>query len=378
MLKSVWLTKLIINSLSKKDSVLASYYNHISSLVNGNQGILYLLEPDNSISNVIQITDSTAFLLPDIGNDTDNDTDIVTLREIMSKRIPVYEGSRCMVPLFYDNVSAFGILCFDGISQPDSLDDIAEAAIAFSAVLYSEAMGSIAKSFHSTILSAQDLCVDYKTGKSVYRAVDHVDLEINSNEFTIIVGASGCGKTSMLNALGGMMQAAEGRIFYNENDITRFDEKERTAYRRDAIGFIFQRYNLISDLTAYENIEIAASLVNDPLPVMDVLKMVGLESKAKCYPSQMSGGEQQRICIARALVKRSKLLLCDEPTGALDTENATQVIKLLRNLVKTQGIPVVMITHNLSYVVLADHCLTMSNGKIVSEVYQPFPLEAPI
>ena len=142
------------------------------------------------------------------------------------------------------------------------------------------------------------------------------------------------------------------------------------------MGFIFQRYNLIGDLTAKENVEVASSIVKNALSAEEVLKMVGLENKIDSYPSQLSGGEQQRVCIARALVKKPKLLLCDEPTGALDTVNAASIIRILQNLAKESKIAVVMITHNPNYVVCADHCISMRNGCIVEEVFQPFALNA--
>ena len=171
------------------------------------------------------------------------------------------------------------------------------------------------------------------------------------------------------------MRPTGGSILWKGKDITVANDKELTLYRREKIGFIFQRYHLISDLTARENVEIAAAIVKNPLSADEVLEMVGLGEKANSYPSQMSGGEQQRVCIARALVKQSDILLCDEPTGALDTENAKQVISVLQKLTQQRGIPVMMITHNPCFSALAGHCITMSNGIIVEEVYQPFPLD---
>ena len=190
----------------------------------------------------------------------------------------------------------------------------------------------------------------------------------------MIFGASGSGKSSILNVLGGMLTASNGKVYYYDQDITNLNDEQRTDYRCNAIGFIFQKYNLISGLTVEENIKIASSLVKNPLSVNEVLEMVGLSGKEKKFPNELSGGEQQRVCIARALVKCSKILLCDEPTGALDSENSLRVMRIIQNIAKERGIPVVVITHNPNMVVFADHSITISNGQVVQDVFQPFPL----
>ena len=202
------------------------------------------------------------------------------------------------------------------------------------------------------------------------------NLEIKEGELVALLGASGCGKTTLINALGGMLEAASGSIFWKGKNIVGMSDKELTKHRKDNIGFIFQKYNLINDLTAEENIRIVASLVKNPLSASEVLDMVGLSDKAKKYPSQLSGGEQQRVCIARALVKRAEMIICDEPTGALDTENALQVVRILQGLTKEQGTPVLMITHNQNFSALADHGFIMKDGQIVDEFLQPFAISA--
>ena len=372
MIKSVWLTNLIISSLSDAGSLLYSYYTHLINLVNAKESLLCLREPDGADRTYIMISRSSACLLPI----PDGTLDGETAEAARQKREALLSNGTLYLPLFFENVDSFGIITVKNVSEMPGKESLESALIAFSSVLYAESMGSIVRSFHDTVMHTEKVCVDYQNGKLVNRVVKNVDLNIYEKEFTVIVGASGSGKSSLLNVLGGMLTPSRGKAFWHDTPISDMTEKERTAYRGSTVGFVFQRYNLISDLTAEENIKIAASLVKDPLPVSEVLEMVGLSDKAGSYPSQLSGGEQQRVCIARALVKRAKILLCDEPTGALDTENAASIIKILKNIAKNNAIPVVVITHNPSLVVLADHCITISNGMVVEDILQPFAFPA--
>lgn len=372
MMKSVWLSGLIVSSLNDAGSVLFSYYRHLRDAAGAERAMMVLTEPDDGERTYFLLSPRAACLTPEPGIRADESV----LAEVMRKKASAFDGDRLCCPLYYENISSFGALVFEGAAGDTDMGRLNEALVAFSMVLYSESMGSILRSYHDTVMRVEDLCVDYAQGRRIYRAVDRVSLDVCEKEFTVIVGASGSGKSSLLNVMGGMLTAAEGSVLWKGRDISRMTEKERTAYRGGTVGFVFQRYNLIGDLTAEENISLAASLVKDPLPAAEVLEMVGMKDRAKDYPSRMSGGEQQRVCIARALVKKAKLLLCDEPTGALDTENARHVITILQNIAKDQGIPVVMITHNPNLVVLADHCITISNGKIADDRLQPFALRA--
>lgn len=372
MLQSVWLTSLIIDSFSRSDSVVRSYFSYLNSFFDSDECVMFLEEPDRRGRTYIFINDHSACVLPFSKEEFPEDLILSAMKE---RRLKTYESKVC-IPLFFDNTASFGGIIMDEPLQLPSDDTTEKAIVAFGSIIYSEAMGSITESFHPTVVDIKGLCIDYRVGKLVNRAVNNVKLRICENEFTVITGASGCGKTSMLNAIGGMLTPTEGSILWNDVDIVKLNEKKRTAYRRDDVGFVFQRYNLIGDLTAEENVEVASSIVKNALSAKEVLKMVGLEDKLKSYPSQLSGGEQQRVCIARALVKQPKILLCDEPTGALDTVNAASIIRILQTLAKEKGIAVVMITHNPNYVVCADHCLLMRNGCIVEEVFQPFALNA--
>lgn len=371
MLKSVWLINLITKSMNDSGSVLSNYFSCLNEIVQADKSIICLKEPDEDIITYILITDS-ACVLPFSPSDVDNDA----VNRAMSSRKCIVCDDKLYASLYLENTDSFGVIVFEKPRGNFTNETLINPLIAFSTMLYSESMGSIIKSSHDTVMHTEKLCVDFTNGKIVNHVLKNVDLEIFEKEFTIISGASGSGKSTLLNVLGGMLTATSGKVWWHDKEITAMTEKEQTLYRGNTVGFVFQRYNLISDLTVEENVRIAASLVENPIPVTEVLDMVGLTDKAKSYPSQLSGGQQQRVCIARALVKRADILLCDEPTGALDTENAVHVISILKRISKEQGIPVIVITHNPSLVVLADHFIRISNGAIVDDRLQPFALSA--
>lgn len=213
----------------------------------------------------------------------------------------------------------------------------------------------------------------YTMGEVTINAVDGISFCIKQGEFAIVVGASGAGKTTVLNILGGMDSSSEGEVFVNNKDISKFNEKQLIEYRRYVIGFVFQFYNLVQNLTAKENVELAAQICKNPLNSEEALKSVGLLDRKNNFPSQLSGGEQQRVSIARALAKRPKLLLCDEPTGALDYNTGKQILKLLQDTCKKEKMTVVLITHNSAITPMADHIIKMKSGKIVKDVYNSSP-----
>ena len=213
----------------------------------------------------------------------------------------------------------------------------------------------------------------YKMGEVVINAVDGISFSIEQGEFAIVVGASGAGKTTVLNILGGMDNCTEGEIIVKGKDISKFSDKQLIEYRRFDIGFVFQFYNLVHNLTAKENVELAAQICKNPLDSEKALESVGLLDRKDNFPAQLSGGEQQRVSIARALAKRPGLLLCDEPTGALDYNTGRQILKLLQDTCKKEKMTVVLITHNSAITPMADHVIEMKSGKIVRDIYNENP-----
>ena len=214
----------------------------------------------------------------------------------------------------------------------------------------------------------------YRMGEVEIHAADGIDFEINRGEFVVIVGPSGAGKTTVLNLLGGMDTATSGSILVDGEDIAQYNQKRLTAYRRDDIGFVFQFYNLIPNLTALENVELALQICHDPLDAQEVLREVGLGDRLSNFPAQLSGGEQQRVSIARALAKNPKLLLCDEPTGALDYNTGKAILKLLQDMSRKQGMTVLVITHNQAIAPMADRVIKIKNGKVSSVACNPSPI----
>lgn len=217
----------------------------------------------------------------------------------------------------------------------------------------------------------------YKTGEVITKAVDGIDFTVNQGEFALIIGASGAGKTTVLNILGGMDTATSGAVYIDGEDISKWNKKQLTGYRRDDIGFVFQFYNLVQNLTALENVELALQICKDPLDAREVLTDVGLQDRMLNFPAQLSGGEQQRVAIARALAKNPKLLLCDEPTGALDYQTGKAILKLLQDTCRQKGMTVVVITHNMAIAPMADQVIRFKNGQVrnITRNSEPTPVE---
>ena len=218
-----------------------------------------------------------------------------------------------------------------------------------------------------------DVYKRYKSGSETVNALDGVSFSIEQGELCVVVGPSGAGKTTLLNVLGGMDRCSQGQIAVDDKIITDFGKRMLMLYRRHEVGFIFQSYNLVPNLTAVENLELVANLSDKAVDCMALLRLVGLEKRANLFPSQLSGGEQQRVAIARALVKKPKLLLCDEPTGALDYNTGRQILKLLQDTCKKEKMTVVLITHNSAITPMADHVIEMKSGKIVRDIYNENP-----
>lgn len=206
---------------------------------------------------------------------------------------------------------------------------------------------------------------EYITGETTIRALDDASFSVEKGELAVVLGASGAGKTTALNILGGMDVATRGQIVVDGNDITRYTEQELVGYRRTDIGFVFQFYNLVPNLTALENVELAVQVCKNALDASETLEKVGLKERKDNFPAQLSGGEQQRVSIARALAKNPKLLLCDEPTGALDYNTGKQILKLLQDTCRKENITVIIITHNSAIAPMADRLIRFKSGKVI-------------
>ena len=219
----------------------------------------------------------------------------------------------------------------------------------------------------------QDVCKYYQMGEQRIAAANKVSFHIEKGEFTVIVGPSGAGKTTILNMLGGMDTCDEGSIWLDGNEVSRYNQKQLTEYRRYDVGFVFQFYNIVQNLTALENVELASEICRDPLDAREMLKEVGLENRLNNFPAQLSGGEQQRVSIARALAKNPKILLCDEPTGALDYNTGKTILKLLQDTCRNTGRTVIVITHNQALTGMADRIIRVKSGTILSNEVNPNP-----
>lgn len=225
-------------------------------------------------------------------------------------------------------------------------------------------------------ISFKDVVKEYSMGEVKIQALKNTSFEIEKGELVVIVGASGAGKTTALNILGGMDTATSGSVIVDNKEITKLKNRELIKYRREDIGFVFQFYNLVQNLTALENVELASEICREPLGAAEALKSVGLEGRMNNFPAQLSGGEQQRVSIARALAKNPKILLCDEPTGALDYNTGKAILKLLHDTCRSTGTTVIIITHNQAICAMADRVIKIKNGKVTENSVNPEPLPA--
>lgn len=224
------------------------------------------------------------------------------------------------------------------------------------------------------ILRTENLSKSYQMGEIQVQALDKVSFSIEQGEFVVILGPSGSGKSTLLNIIGGMDKPTDGKVLMLDEDITNYDEKKLTEYRRNKVGFVFQFYNIMANLTAEENVELATEICENPLSVNEIIERVGLTDRREHFPSQMSGGEQQRVSIARAVAKNPDILLCDEPTGALDSNTGITILSLLKKVNEETGKTVVVITHNSDIAFMANRVIKMKSGKIIENYINPSPM----
>lgn len=228
-----------------------------------------------------------------------------------------------------------------------------------------------------TVLSIKNLTKHYGKGESLVKALDGLSFDVYKGEMLVLLGNSGCGKSTLLNIIGGMDSPTSGEVYFGDTNITSYKDRELTKYRKDKIGFIFQFYNLLPDLTALENVRLSIRGKDKKHEAEKTLKLVGLdEERMKHYPSQLSGGEQQRVSIARALVKHADIILCDEPTGALDDKTGRMILELLQDIVRKEGQTMIIVTHTTPIASMANRVITLRNGKIQKEVVNEKPMDA--
>ncbi|MBP1925922.1 putative ABC transport system ATP-binding protein [Sedimentibacter acidaminivorans] len=226
-----------------------------------------------------------------------------------------------------------------------------------------------------TILKVENLSKNYKMGEVTVKALDNASFEVSKGEFIVILGPSGSGKSTLLNIMGGMDTPSSGNVYFNNELLTTMNDKGLTQYRRNKIGFVFQFYNLMASLTARENVELATEICEESIDIEDVIESVGLKDRIDHFPSQMSGGEQQRVAIARAVAKNPQILLCDEPTGALDFETGISILKVLKDVNIKYKNTIVVITHNSPIAQMADKVIKMRSGKIIEIIENKNPIE---
>lgn len=371
--KSIWLRHLGITMLNQEDTPLSTACRYMTSLFGTETVLMYLRETTEEERKAILIYRGCASMYS-LSCEKDGKFSGV-IDKVLSDGQTVAEVGLFGIPMSCPQADRFGVLVFS-VENPDWDSKKAEAIQSFSMLVYLELMGGFLQSRNETVLEVRNICVRYGPAANARNVVDNVSLNIQAGELTVIMGKSGCGKTSLINVIAGLLTPQSGEVLWRGENICTMKGKRKTAFRRDSLGYIFQNYNLIGELTAEENIAVAAILSGKENSVKDVLALVGLDGKGKKYPRQMSGGEQQRVSIARALVKNASLLLCDEPTGALDTENAKHVMCLLQRIAREKRIPVIVVTHNPDYAILADHYIRINDGQVEEEYYCHFPYAA--
>ena len=393
--KAIWQ---LMNGLIKADNseiALSESLDCIIKTLNSEAGVVWLLDPkDNALHPIFSIGEVA---IKDMQVENGMGTEGVVTRD--NKPVMVSDTSKDPVlaatvneeygiktktfictPLNTTSKSVGCIMVLnktDGTMYDEEDLRLCEYMSTFAAMTIMENGINIDKGDKKEVLvKLENVKKSFANGDSELQVLKGINLELYKNEFCVVLGESGCGKSTLMNIIGGMDFISEGKFFVEGMDCSHLNEKELTAYRRDYIGFIFQSYNLMPNLTALENVRFIAELVDDPMPSEEAIAQVKLTDRSRNYPGQMSGGQQQRVSIARAIVKKPKLILADEPTAALDYQTSIEVLTVIENVVRTQGTTVLMVTHNREIAKMADRVIELKDGKVSSIRTNMYPLHA--
>lgn len=393
--KSIWQLMSELLKAENTERALSESLDIIVKALNSEAGTIWLLNPDTKTLH--PVLSAGAVDIKDASVSVGSGTEGVVTRDNRSVLIPdvskdpVYSGtvldqygikasSLLCVPLTNNSKSMGCIVLInktDGTKYDNDDLVLCEQMAALTAMTITEKGIDIERGEKKDVLvKLQNVTKNFANGDSELQVLKGINLELYRNEFCVVLGESGCGKSTLMNIIGGMDFLTDGKMFVEGRDCSRLSEKELTKFRRDYIGFIFQSYNLMPNLTAIENVRFIAELVDNPLPSEEAIAKVKLSDRSGNYPGQMSGGQQQRVSIARAIVKKPKLILADEPTAALDYQTSIEVLSVIEDIVRTQGTTVMMVTHNREIAKMADRVINIKDGKVSGIRRNMYPLHA--
>ncbi len=389
-IKSVWMIMEELHASTQTESALQSILEHLCADFECSDGSLWLRhEADHKLYMIASKcnSDNTGMAVDEAkgpigkavtGGETVYIPDCRKDKKIKEEDLPLY-GDNCLIVPLKTPYGVLGCILFNNRANKFSQEEIKtlENCAALVALdLEDKGFTFEVDLQRKPLISLRGVVKEFMSGEEMRRILKGVDLDVYEGELLVVLGESGCGKSTMLNIIGGMDKASEGQLIVEGKDFSDPSEQELTDYRRDYIGFIFQSYNLMPNLTALENVEFIAEIAKDPLDSLEALDMVGLKDRADRYPSALSGGQQQRVCIARAIVKDPKIILADEPTAALDFNTGQGVLKVIEDVVKQRKTTVIMVTHNVEIAKMANRVIKLRNGNISSIRTNFHPLKA--
>jgi ABC-type lipoprotein export system ATPase subunit/putative methionine-R-sulfoxide reductase with GAF domain len=377
------------------EEALSTTLNIVVDILKSEAGAIWLLDKDTNMLHAI--TSCGPVDLTNVSMDNGIGVEGTSVKEEKSVFISDVEGvenadgcvfdvhgiktrSLICVPL-NDLENTIGCMCIvnrlDGNLYSENDLKVCERSASLTAMVISEKELAIKKPEEKEVLiELHNVIKEFPSGEEVIRILNNINLKIYKNEFVVVLGESGCGKTTMMNIIGGMDQVTSGTLIVDGEDYTSRNEDDMTEYRRSFVGYIFQAYHLMPNLTARENVRLISEISPDPIDIDEALDMVGLSERANYYPAQLSGGQQQRVSIARAIARNPKIILADEPTAALDFKTGQEVLRVIEKVVKTRDTTVMMVTHNVEIAKMADRVISLRNGRIASIKYNGRPLHA--